>query len=451
MAIRSPIIPTDIVVHLGAPDEAARNITIPFTEYIKNVASNEIYPNWPLDAIKANILAQISFTLNRIYNEWYPSKGYNFDITSSPIYDQSFKEDSPFFETISQIVDDLFNNYIVKEGQVQPLFAVYCDGKTTTCNGLSQWGSVELAKQGKSFLDILKYYYGNNIRLVYNAPVSANIRTYPGFPVQLGDAGDYVRLLKRQLNRISENYPAIPIITDDSVYFTVEMEEAVKKFQNIFDLEETGIVDKATWYKIKYLYNAVKNISDLYSEGITAEEVELKYGQELKLGDTGTYIKTLGYYLNVISYFDSDLPYLNLNTFEFTKDTEQLVRAFQQKYKLPVTGIVDSRTWKAIREAYDQTLKTIPKELLIYIDEFFPGVFLSKGMEGQNVIRLQEFLYRICERTHEIPGVKVNGMFDNLTEQSVKYIQQKYNLNVDGVVYPTTWYYIVELSKGTID
>lgn len=451
MAIRSPIIPTDIVVHLGAPDEAARNITIPFTEYIKNVASNEIYPNWPLDAIKANVLAQISFALNRIYNEWYPSKGYNFDITSSPIYDQSFKEDSPFFETISQVVDDIFNNYIVKEGQVQPLFAVYCDGKNTKCDGLSQWGSVDLAKQGKSFLDILKYYYGNNIRLVYNAPVSANVATYPGFPVKLGDAGDYVRLLKRQLNRIGENYPAIPVITDDSVYFTVEMEEAVKKFQNIFDLEETGIVDKATWYKIKYLYNAVKNISDLYSEGITAEEVELAFGQTLQLGDQGTYIKTLGYYLNVISYFDSDLPYLHLDTFEFTKDTEQIVKAFQEKYHLPVTGVVDVRTWKLIREVYDQTLKNIPKELLIYIDEFFPGVFLSRGMEGQNIIRLQEFLYRICERTHEIPGVRVNGIFDNLTEQSVKYIQKKYNLKVDGVVSPATWYYIVELSKGTID
>lgn len=451
MAIRSPIIPTDIVVHLGAPNAAAKNITVPFIEYIKNVASSEIYPNWPTDAIKANVLAQISFALNRIYNEWYPSQGYDFDITSSPVYDQSFNENQQFFDNISKIVDDIFNNYIVKDNQIQPLFATYCDGKNTTCEGLSQWGTVDLAKAGKDPLQILKTYYGNDIKLVYNAPVDANVPSYPGFPLELGEAGGFIKILKSQLNRIGQNYPAIPIITNDNIVFDVETERAVKKFQNIFDLDETGIVDKATWYKIKYIYNAVKKISDLYSEGIKAEEVDILYDNQIKLGDSGNYIKTINYYLNLITYFDSDLPFLDLRSKEFTDKTEQVVKAFQNKYNLPVTGIIDVETWKVIKEVYDKTLNMIPNEYLEYIDEFFPGRFLVRGMIGNDVVRLQSFLYKICEATHEIPGVKVNGVFDYLTEQSVKYIQNKYDLTVDGIVYPATWYYIVELSKGSID
>ena len=447
MAIRSPIIPTEIVVHLGAPDEAAKNITVPFTEYIKNVASGEIYPNWPLDSLKSNILAQISFALNRIYNEWYPSKGYDFDITSSSAYDQSFVENRQFFERTSQVVDDLFNNYIVRDGQVQPLFARYCDGKNVVCDGLLQWGTVTLANQGKTPLEILKYYYGDDIKLIYNAPVEANIRTYPGFPVELGTSGDFVRMIKIQLNRIGENYPAIPAIIDDGPYFTVETESAVKKFQEIFNLPIDGVVDKATWYKIKYIYNAVKKVSDLYSEGISIDEASLLFQRELKLGDTGQYIITLNYLLNVVSYFDSDIPFLDLSGQTFTNDTKQVVIAFQNKYGLPATGVVDAATWRALKEAYQQTLRTIPKEYFANLNEFYPGRFLSKGMTGDDIINLQRFLYLICEKTHSIPGVVVNGVFDNLTEQSVKNIQQKYNLEVNGIVSPAVWYRIVELSK----
>lgn len=446
MAIRSPIIPTEIVVHLGAPDEAARNITVPFIEYIKNVASGEIYPNWPLDAIKANVLAQISFALNRVYNEWYPSKGYDFDITSSPAYDQSFVENRQFFETISQVVDDFFNDYIVKDGQVQPYFAMYCDGRKVTCDGLSQWGTVTLANQGKGPLEILKSYY-DNISLVYNAPVGDEIRTYPGFPVELGTSGDFVRMINIQLNRIGQNYPAIPIITNNSPYFTVETDRAVRKFQEIFDLNVTGVVDKATWYKIKYIYNAVKKIADLYSEGISIDEATLLFKRQLELGDTGQYINTLNYLINVVSYFDSSLPFLNLTGEEFTEDTKQVVIAFQNKYGLPATGIVNATTWVALREAYQQTLRNIPKEYVTSLNEFYPGRFLSEGMTGDDIVNLQNFLYIICQKTKSIPGVVVNGIFDNLTEQSVKSIQRRFNLEENGIVSPIVWYRIVELSK----
>ena len=446
MAIRVPIIPEEIIVHLGEPDEAARNITVPFPEYIKNVASGEIYPNWPIDAIKANILAQISFALNRVYNEWYPSKGYNFDITNSPKYDQSFVENRQFFETISQLVDDLFNDYLVKDEQVQPLFAMYCDGRVTTCNGLSQWGTVSLANQGKSPIEILRNYYGN-VSIIFNAPVEENVRTYPGFPLEVGTAGDFVRMINMQLNRIGQNYPAIPVILNDSPYFTIETENAIKKFQEIFGLDVTGIVDKSTWYKIKYIYNAVKKISDLYSEGISIDEATLLFNRVLQLGDEGQYIRTLNYLVNVISYFDPSIPYLNLSGSKFTKDTETVIKAIQNKYGLTSNGIVNANTWRVIREVYRQTIRNIPSEYYTVLNEFYPGRFLSRGMTGDDIINLQRFLYIICKNNNSIPGVVVNGVFDNLTEQSVKAIQRKYNLEETGIVSPTVWYRIVELSK----
>ena len=270
--INYPTIPAEIVVHLGSPTEAAKDISISFIDYIKNVASSEIYPTWPDSAIEANILAQISFALNRIYNEWYPSRGYSYDITSLPAYDQTFIEDREIFDSISKKVDQLFNNYIYREGQIQPLNAIYCDGRNTKCNGLSQWGSVDLAKQNKTPLDILKYYYGNDIRIFENAPTGELIGTYPGYPIELGNAGDKVRVIQRELNRISNNYPAIPKIPRINGVFGKYTEDAVKEFQKIFNLNPTGIVDYSTWYKIKYIYNAVKRVNDIYSEGIVEEE-----------------------------------------------------------------------------------------------------------------------------------------------------------------------------------
>lgn len=444
MAVRTPVVPTGITVHIGPPEEAGKNITVPFPEYIKNVASNEIYPSWPADAIKANVLAQISFALNRIYNEWYPSQGYNFDITSSPAYDQTFNEDSQFFENISQIVDDIFNNYIVKGDQVQPLFAAYCDGINTTCDGLSQWGSVELARQGLSPTEILKRYYGNDIRIVYNAPVSPNIPSYPGFPFRLGSAGNYVRQLKVQLNRISNNYPAIPKIEEENIFFTTDMEESVKAFQEIFDLPVTGTVDKATWYEVKYLYNAVKKVADLASEGISIEEVEFPYGETLQLGDTGPYIRPLNYLLNFLSYIDTDIPKLNLSGEEFTEDTKEMVIAFQTSNNIEANGIVDKNTWNALLTAYNQTKELIPEEYLYYEDKLYPGIFLSLGMTGDDILNLQNFLYIICEKTHQIPGVRVNGTFDELTEESIKAIQKRYNLPENGIVGPATWQKIID-------
>ena len=445
--INSPIIPTFITVHIGAPEEAGRNINVSFIEYIKNVASGEIYPNWPIDSIKANVLAIISFALNRIYNEWYRSLGYNFDITSSSQYDQSFGVDRQFFEKISMVVDELFNDYIVKDGQVQPLFAQYCDGRITKCSGLSQWGTVGDANSGLGPINILKKYYGNNINIIYNASVEDNIMSFPGFDVELGTSGNFVKMLKIQLNRIGQNYPVIPVIKNDSVYFTVDMVDAVKKFQEVFNLKVTGVVDKSTWYKIKYIYNAVKKISDIYSEGISIDEASLVFSKKLVLGDKGNFIRALNYYLNTIAYFDDDIPYLELSGDEFTDDTLEMVIAFQNKYNISSTGEVNQETWKVLREKYKEIINNLDDQYVTYLDEFFPGRYLSRGMKGRDVLNLQKFLYIICKNKGDIPGVEVSSEFDRLTEDSVKYIQNKYGLLVNGVVGPSTWYRIVELSK----
>ena len=445
MAVRYPVIPNNITIHLGKPDDNSKNITVSWTDYIKNVASSEIYPTWPKAALEANIYAIISFALNRIYNEWYRSKGYNFDITSSPIYDQTYKENGAVYENISDIVDEIFNDYVVKSNQVQPYFTKYCDGRKTTCNGLSQWGSVSLANQNKTPLQILKNYYGNDINIKYDAPVLDNTEGYPGYEIGLGSIGNPVLLIERDLNRIRQNYPAIPLINDTLGIYTEEVEKAVKKFQEIFSLPITGIVDKATWYKIKYVYTSVKKLSDLYSEGLSKDEVTLLYNDELKYGYTGIEVEFIHYYLDAIAFLDPDIPRLRTNSI-YNNDTITMVKAFQQKYNLPVTGVFTYQDFKVIKDVYNKILKSFNGNNS-YVNELYPDYFLTLGVEGDDVRRFQKFLLEICRYDKSIPGVRVNGVFDKLTEDSVKKIQQDYNLDVTGIVGPFTWRKVVELSK----
>ena len=446
MAIRYPTIPNEIVVHLGAPNEAARNITVPFIDYINNVASSELYPTWPIDSLKANIYTIISFTLNRLYNEWYPSKGYNFDITSSPAFDQTYTLDREIYENISNIVEENFNTYIVKENQIQPYFTTYCDGRKTTCDGLSQWGTVTLANQKKTPLDIIKYYYGDDTLIKYNAPIGDNVGAYPGYINRLGSIGNPVRAIQRDLNRIRINYPAIPKINDKLGAYDQETVEAVKKFQEIFNLPITGEVDKATWYKIKYIYTSVKKLSDLYTEGLSPQEADFLYKDELQYGDTGIEMEYLHYYLNSIAFLDPDVPLLKTNSV-FNDNTKTMVMAFQEKYGLPVTGKVTYTDWKTLIDIYDKILKAYPKEYADYINELYPDYFLSRGMTGEDVKRFQKFLLKICQYDKSIPGVRVNGTFDELTENSVKKLQSDYGFTVNGLVGPLLWKKVVDLSK----
>lgn len=446
MAIRYPVVPNEITVHLAGPNEAAKNITVPFIDYINNVASSELYPTWPNNALKANIYAIISFAMNRLYNEWYPSKGYNFDITSSPQYDQTYILDREIYENISNIVEDVFNDYVVKQNQIQPYFTQYCDGRKTTCNGLSQWGTVSLANQGKTPLDILKYYYGTDTLIKYDAPVGDNVGAYPGYVNKLGSAGNPVQAIQRDLNRIRINYPAIPKIETALGAYNKETEDAVKKFQEIFNLPITGEVDKATWYRIKYIYTSVKKLSDLYSEGLSPQEATFLYLDEVKYGDTGIEVEYIHYFLDAIAFLDSDIPQLKTNSV-FNDNTKTMVMAFQEKYGLPVTGVVNYATWALLREVYSKLLKSYPSEYATFVNELYPDNFLSLGSSGNDVKRFQQFLLKICRYDKSIPGVRVNGIFDDLTEKSVKKLQQDYGFDINGIVGPLLWRKVVELSK----
>ena len=446
MAVRYPIVPNNITVHLGEPDAAARDITVSFTDYLSNVAASEIYPTWPRNSIEANIYAIVSFALNRIYNEWYRSKGYNFDITSSPKYDQTYIENRSTYENIDNIVSDVFDNYVVKGNQIQPYFTKYCDGRITTCDGLSQWGTVTLANQGKTPIDILKNYYGSDIKIKYDAPVGDVFGGYPGYQIGLGNAGNPVLAIQRDLRRIRQNYPAIPDITSTVGIYDEETKKAVEKFQEIFSLPITGIVDKATWYKIKYVYTSVKKLSDLYSEGLSLDEATFLYTDELKYGDTGIEVEYVHYFLDAISFLDEDIPRLPTNSI-YGNNTITMVRAFQQKYGLPVTGKFTYKDWLVLQKAYDDILKSFPKEYQDYIDELYPDYFLIRGMNGKDVKRLQKFLLAICKFDKSIPGVRVNGEFDDLTDKSVKKIQQDYGFDINGIVGPLLWKKLVELSK----
>ena len=446
MAVRYPIVPNNITVHLGAPDTAARDITIPFTDYIANVASSELYPTWPKNALIANIYTIISFAMNRIYNEWYRSKGYNFDITSSATNDQAFVENRSTYENINDIVDEIFDNYVVKGNQIQPYFTTYCDGKIKTCAGLSQWGTVTLANQGKTPLQILQYYYGNDISIKYDAPVGSLVGVFPGYDIGLGSAGNPVLAIQRDLRRIRKNYPAIPDITRTQGIYGEQTVNAVKKFQEIFNLPITGVVNKATWYKIKYVYTSVKKLADLYSEGLTKEEATFLYTDELKYGDTGIEVEYVHYFLDALAFLDKDIPRLPTNSI-YSNNTITMVKAFQQKYGLPVTGVFTYSDWLVLQSAYDKILKSFPAEYQDYVNELYPDFFLVKGMSGEAVRRFQKFLLAICKYDKSIPGVRVNGIFDELTEKSVLKLQNDYGFEINGIVGPLLWRKVVELSK----
>lgn len=446
MAIRYPVVPNNIVVHLGSPSSNSRNITVPFTSYISNVAASELYPTWPQNALIANIYAIISFTMNRIYNEWYHSKGYNFDITSSPAYDQTYTENRSTYENINNIVQEIFNNYVVKGKGIEPYFTSYCDGRKLICNGLSQWGSVTLANQGKTPLEILKYYYGNDISIKYDAEVGDGTIGYPGYDIELGSFGNPVLAIERDLKRIRNNYPAIPEIPSSPGIYTNDLANAVKKFQEIFNLPVTGVVNKATWYKIKYIYNSVKKLGDLYSEGITEEEATFLYNDKLALGNSGIDVEYIHYFLDALAFLDPDIPRLQTNSI-YSENTVTMVKAFQKKYGLPVTGDFTYSDWKVLKEEYEKILSYIPDKNKDYVNELYPNNFLMKGMNGDDVKRYQRLLLKICRFDKSIPGVRVNGIFDDLTDRSVRKLQNDYGFEINGIVGPLLWRKTVELSK----
>lgn len=442
-----PVVPEYITVHLGPPNEAAENVTVPFTSYIKNVASSEVYPTWPENALRANILAQISVALNRVYTEYYRSRGYDFDITSSTRYDQAFVPGRSTFENIDRLVDDIFNNYIVRQGNVEPLYAQFCDGVRTQCAGLSQWGSVDLAEQGMTPYEILQYYFGDNINIVFNAPVGDGTPSYPGRPLSRGSVGEDVRTIQQQLNRIRRNYPAIPRISEVSNVFDAETEAAVRAFQSVFNLESDGIVGKATWYKIKMIYNGVKSLSEITSEGLTISEAQRVYPEVLRLGDTGLNVETVRFYLAFLGYFLPQLPPIPI-TDTFDEAMLDAVYAFQSAYGLTVDGVVGRNTWNSLQNVYEQTLYTLPADYQEFAREVYPGRFLVLGDTGPEVTLLQTRLNQMAAQNSALPTVTVDGVFGQETARAVRAVQRSLGYSATGAVGPVLWSYIITQGQG---
>lgn len=256
------VVPEYVIVHDGDPsDPSASDYWVRYKDYIKNVASCEIYSTWPEAAIYANVLAIMSFTLNRVYTEWYRNQGYPFTITSSTAYDQKWIYGRNIFENIDYLVDTIFANYLARPGVRQPIFTSYCDGNRVTCDGLSQWGSKYLADEGYSAIEIIRYYYGNDMYIATADVISGVPSSYPGYDLSIGASGDKVRQLQIQLNRIARNYPAIPTLTPDGIYGPATA-ESVRTFQRIFNLPPTGVTDYATWYEISDIYVGVTRIAE---------------------------------------------------------------------------------------------------------------------------------------------------------------------------------------------
>lgn len=442
----TPVIPQYVTVHLGRPDQAAANVTVPFTDYIKNVASHEIYPTWPESAIRANILAQISYTLNRVYTEYYRSRGYDFDVTNNTQFDQAYVPGGDIFENISRITDEIFNNYIVRQGNIEPLFAAFCDGIRTQCNGLSQWGSVALAEQGLVPYEILQYYYGNNIDIVTNAPVGGNTPSYPGRPLRRGSAGEDVRTIQRQLNRIAVNYPAIPLSPTSGI-FDQATENAVRAFQGIFNLAVDGIVGKATWYRIKQVWAGVKQLSDLASEGLTLSEAQRIFPEALRFGDRGVGVDVVQYYLAFLGFFLPQLPPIEV-TGVFDDATRDAVYTFQSYAGLPIDGVVGRDTWDALQDNYAQVVNNLPAQYQQYLSQIYPGRYLVVGDRGESVRQLQQSLRRIAQSDPSIPLIEVDGVYGPATQAAVLAMQRQLGLEPTGAVGPILWQAI--MTRGSV-
>ena len=447
--LRLPVIPESITVHLGAPDENAANVKVNFADYIKNVTSNEIYPTWPTEAILANILAQISYALNRVYTEYYPSRGYDFDITSDTRFDQSYRPSATIFENVSQLVDEVFTSYIRRQEKVEPLFAQYCDGIQTTCDGLSQWGSAGLAEDGLPFFDILQTYYGKDIEIVENVQVGNVEGSAPPQPLIFGSVGNDVRTLQVRLNRISANYPSIPKIARPDGIFDTGTLEAVEEFQRIFGLTVDGIVGNATWYKVASVFNAVKKLNELYSEGLSYEDVSLQFRPNLEPGYSGLEIYVVQYFLNFLAQYIEGLEEIAIDGV-YGAATENALRFFQRFRGLPETGLLEEDTYNALYDEYRGIVSTLPPVQGEGNIAIYPGFPLREGFEDEYVRLLQSYLNTIGEVYTEIPVLEEDGVFGPSTDEAVRQFQRLFNLNVDGIVDAVTWLTVGDVYEGLV-
>lgn len=407
----TPYVPERITVHLGPPSSDAANVTVSFPDYVKNVASSEIYPTWDESALRANILAIVSFALNRVYTEFYRSRGYDFDITNSTAYDQFFVNGRSYFENISQLVDELFNDYLRRPSFVEPLAAKFCNGTTVTCEGLSQWGSQNLAQQGYNSTQILRNYYGD-VETVLNAPIRGIASSYPGTPLRRGSSGPNVVVVQTALNRIAQNYPAIPKIAAVDGIFGRRTEASVRAFQNIFGLTADGIVGRETWYAIVRLYTAVTSLSELRSLGQQFYNINWSPPGSLNVGDTGDKVRLLQYMLSILSAHISSIPPVAVDGI-YGQATRAAVQAAQRRFGLPETGSVGPQTWDAIYNQYSGI-----ENVNLRSSETFPSSNVVRTNNGRNGQRTN---YARTTTLTQFPGRDLsNGTQDPIKQEVVR-------------------------------
>lgn len=443
--LRQVVIPDPITVHLGAPSAAAANVQVSFPDYVKNVASSEIYPTWPAAALTANIYAIITFALNRIYTEWYRSRNYGFDITNSPAYDQYFVYGRPIYDSISRIVDNIFDEYVRRQGQISPYFTSFCNGTTATCSGLSQWGTVTLAEQGLSPLEILRSYYPKDIEIAQTDIRTGILSSYPGSPLRVGSTGLDVQTIQTRLARIRRNYPAIPAITDAEGQFQNSTQAAVTKFQSIFNLTPDGIVGKSTWYKISQLYSAVARLAELDSEGDALGIGTVPPSSVLRQGSRGQDVITLQYLLNVAAEYYPGIPAPTQDGI-FGSGTQQAVTAFQRVMQLNPDGIVGPMTWQALYDIYLGADQNVPSpspspDTIQYIVKPGDSLWLIARRYGTTVsaIQRQNNLTGDLIRVGQVLTIPVSGT-PSYIEYTVKAgdslwrIAQQYNTTVQALM-----------------
>lgn len=432
--LESVYVPSRIRVHLGAPDSDAQNVSVSFPDYIKNVASSEIYPTWPEESLRANIIAQISLALNRIFTEWYPSRGYNFDITNSTAYDQYFVYGRNIFDSVSRIVDEIFSTYLRRPGRIEPFFAEYCNGTSVSCAGMSQWGTVSLAQQGLNAESILQFYYGD-VETVVTDDVRQIEESYPGFPLRVGSSGDDVRTLQEQLNRVAINYPSVGLTPSDGI-FGEDTRRSVINFQRLFVLSPDGVVGRATWYRLSYIYAAIKKLAELTSEGQREEYNTTQYpGFILRRGSRGSEVQQIQFYLSRIALFNPAIAEVKIDGI-YGLTTQNAVLAFQRYYGLEVDGVVGKSTWDKIASVYLGTEDSpeAPARVRPY-----PGTPVSSGSRGENAKYVQILLNYV---TSAFPGLKkvvADGVFGRLSVDALKDFQSLFGLSADGVAGRLTW------------
>jgi peptidoglycan hydrolase-like protein with peptidoglycan-binding domain len=446
--LRDVFIPEFIRVHLGVPTNAqARTVRVRFIDYIKNVASSEIYPTWPTAALTANIHAIVTFTLNRIFTEWYPSRGFNFDITNSTQFDQFFVYGRNIFESISRIVDNVFSTYARRFGFRNPFFTTY---RAHACgaNCLSQWGTVTLAGRGFTPLQMLRHYYTNDIELVTTDNIQAITESFPGTPLSIGSSGANVQRIQNFLNRIRINFPLIPRIENPNGFFSSDTDAAVRQFQRSFNLPITGVVDRATWNRITQIFVGVSRLAEIDSEGDRVTIGQNPPTTVLRQGSRGADVMELQFIINRLSAFYSDIPTL-VKDGVFGPNTRDAVIAFQRRFGLTPDGVVGPITWNALYREYRNVANVyVPEQPPVPPDIItpYPGVHLREGTRGPSVMLMQNYLNALRDFYMPAgPPLLANGVFDSRTRAEVMAFQRYFSYIADGIIGPVTWNKISEM------